>query len=167
MDSNGCNFLIFFTWAFNRWITFMPNVSFSHVFLALSLVGLVLLLLFLILVLLDLMGALGNKMIGASTVVACSLLLVWELLLHNFVTLLLEPVLESSHEESKIFNLLILLTIAFFLTWWWCCLHLFLDLHRCLWLASWCFFVWLGLASRGLLGWFIGLECNILDLHAI
>ena len=50
-------------------------MSFSHVFLALSPVGLVLLL-FLILVLLDLMWALGNKVIGASTIVACPLLLV-------------------------------------------------------------------------------------------
>ena len=45
-------------------------------FLALSLVSLVLLLLFLILVLLDLMWALGNEVIGASTIVSCHLLLV-------------------------------------------------------------------------------------------
>ena len=45
----------------------MPNVSFSYVFLALSPIGLVLL---------DLMWALGNEVIGASTIVACPLLLV-------------------------------------------------------------------------------------------
>ena len=45
-------------------------------------IGLVHLLLFLILVLLDLMWALGNKMIGASTIIACPLLLVWKLPLY-------------------------------------------------------------------------------------
>ena len=62
-------------------------MSFSHIFLALSPVGLVLLL-FLILVLLDLMWALGNEVIGASTIVACPLFLVWKASLHYLVALL-------------------------------------------------------------------------------
>ena len=67
----------------------MPNVSFSHVFLALSTIGLVLLLVFLVLVVLDLMWALGNEVVGATTIVACSFLLVWKLSHHYLVASLL------------------------------------------------------------------------------
>ena len=94
----------------------MPNVSFSHVFLAFSPVGLVLLLLFLILVLLDLMWALGNEVIGASTIVACPLLLVWKLPLYYLVPLLLQPFVKPPHKESNIIHFLIFVIIMFTLT---------------------------------------------------
>ena len=94
----------------------MPNVSFSHVFLALSPVGLVLLLLFLILVLLDLMWALGNEVIGASVIVAYPLLLIWKLPLYYLVPLLLQPFVKPPHKESNIIHFLILVIIMFTLT---------------------------------------------------
>jgi hypothetical protein len=52
-------------------------------------VGLVLLLVFLVLVVLDLMWALGNEVVGATTIVACHFLLVWKLSLHYLVALFL------------------------------------------------------------------------------
>ena len=67
----------------------MPNVSLSHVLLALSMVGLVLFLVLLVLVVFDLIWTLGNEMFGAITIVACPLLLVWKLSLHYLVSLLL------------------------------------------------------------------------------
>jgi hypothetical protein len=54
-------------------------------------VGLVLLPLFLVFVVLDLIWALSNEVIGAPTIVACSLLLVGKLPLHYLVPLLLQP----------------------------------------------------------------------------
>ena len=67
----------------------MPNVSLSHVLLALSTVGLVLFLVLLIFVVLDLIWTLGNEVIGATTIVACPLVLVGKLSLHYLVALLL------------------------------------------------------------------------------
>ena len=67
----------------------MPNVSLSHVLLALPMVGLVLFLVLLVLVVFDLIWTLGNEVLGATTIVACSLFLVWKLSLHYLVTLLL------------------------------------------------------------------------------
>ena len=67
----------------------MPNVSLSHVLLALSMVGLLFFLVLLVFVVLDLIWPFGNEVIGASTIVACSLFLVWEASLHYLVALLL------------------------------------------------------------------------------
>ena len=49
----------------------MPNVSLSHVLLALSTVDLLLFLVLLVFVVLDLIWTLSNELIGASTIVAC------------------------------------------------------------------------------------------------
>ena len=54
----------------------MPNVSLSHVLLALSMVGLVLFLVLLVLVVFDLMWTLGNEVLGATTIIACPPLLI-------------------------------------------------------------------------------------------
>ena len=67
----------------------MPNVSLSHVFLALPTFGLVLFLVLLVFVVLDLIWTLDNEVIGATIIVACPLLLVWKLSLHYLVTLFL------------------------------------------------------------------------------
>ena len=67
----------------------MPNVSLSHVLLALSTVGLLLFLVLLVFIVLDLIWTLGNEVIGASTIVACAFFLVWEVSLHYLVALLL------------------------------------------------------------------------------
>ena len=56
----------------------MPNVSLSHVFLALPPVGLVL---FLVFVVLDLIWTLGKEVIGATTIVACPFFLFGKFLL--------------------------------------------------------------------------------------
>ena len=64
----------------------MPNMSLSHVLLALPPVDLVL---FLVFVVLDLIWTLGNEVIGASIIVACHLFLVWKASLHYLVALLL------------------------------------------------------------------------------
>ena len=50
----------------------MPNVSLSHVTLALSMVGLLLFLVLLVFVVLDLIWTLGNEVIGASIIVSFS-----------------------------------------------------------------------------------------------
>ena len=67
----------------------MPNVSLSHVLLALFMVSLLLFLVLLVFVVLDLIWTLGNEVIGASTIVACPLFLVWKASLHYLVALLL------------------------------------------------------------------------------
>ena len=67
----------------------MPNVNLSHVLLALSTVGLLLFLVLLVFVVLDLIWTLGNEVIGATTIVACPLFLVWKVSLHYLVALLL------------------------------------------------------------------------------
>ena len=57
----------------------MPNVSLSHVLLAFPTFGLVLFFILLVFVVLNLIWTLGNEVIGASTIVAYPLLLVWKL----------------------------------------------------------------------------------------
>jgi hypothetical protein len=64
-------------------------VSLTHVLLALSMVGLHLFLVPLIFVVLGLIWTLGNEVIGATTIVACPLLLIWKLSLYYLVALLL------------------------------------------------------------------------------
>ena len=67
----------------------MPNVSLSHVLLALPMVDLVLFLVLLVFVVLDLIWTLDNEVIGATTIVAYPLFLVWKVSLHYLVALLL------------------------------------------------------------------------------
>ena len=67
----------------------MPNASLSHILLALFMVSLLLFLVLLVFVVLDLIWALGNEVIGASTIVACPLFLIWEASLHYLIALLL------------------------------------------------------------------------------
>ena len=57
----------------------MSNVSLFHVLLALSMVGLLLFLALLVFIVLDLIWTLGKEVIGASTIIACPLILVWKL----------------------------------------------------------------------------------------
>jgi hypothetical protein len=67
----------------------MPNVCLSHLLVSLLVLMLTLFVVPLVVVLFVLIGTFGNKVLGATTIVACSLFLVWELSLHNFIPILL------------------------------------------------------------------------------
>ena len=64
-------------------------MSLTHVLLALSMVGLLLFLIPIVFVVLYLIWTLGNEVIGATTIVACPLFLIWKLSLYYLVALLL------------------------------------------------------------------------------